>query len=49
MNILHYSDTQARNGVENIELYTIEASKMPISSKYVELDRALQQENYYII
>lgn len=48
MNILHYNDTPARNGVENIELYTIEASKSPILSKYTELDKALQQENYYI-
>lgn len=48
MNILHYSDTPARNGVENIELYTIEAFTTPILSKYIELDRALQQEDYYV-
>jgi len=48
INILHNSDTLTRDGVRNIELYTIEASKSPISSQYIELDRELQQKNHYI-
>ncbi|CAG8725923.1 11983_t:CDS:2, partial [Funneliformis mosseae] len=48
MNILYNSNTIVQDGVRNTELYTNEASKTQISSKYIELDRVLRQKDYYI-